>query len=138
MELGKMLAISYREYQNYMRDELKEFSLGNTDYPLLLVLDKFPGMSQNEVGRKTRLSKSVISKSVCKLLEMEYIQMTPDENHRQKNRLYLTKKGMEVLPYIDEKKDIWRGRVLQGNTEEDLEIFFRVLNNMFEKSLEMK
>jgi len=138
MELGKMLAISYREYQNYMREELKDFSLGNTDYPLLLVLDKFPGMSQNEVGRKTRLSKSVISKSVCKLLEMKYIQMTPDENHRQKNRLYLTEKGVKVLPYIQERKKLWRNRVLKGNNEEDLEIFFKVLNNMFENSLEMK
>lgn len=138
MELGKMLAISYREYQIYMREELKDFSLGNTDYPLLLVLDKFPGMSQNEVSRKTRLSKSVVSKSVCKMLEMEYIQMAPDENHRQKNRLYLTEKGIKVIPHINEKKGVWENKVLEGSTEEELKVFFKVLSNMFENSLEMK
>lgn len=135
MEIAKLIAISYRAYQSFMREALKDLKLGNTDYPILLVLKSKPGVSVGEISRYTKISKGLISKSVGKLTDMGFVSVEKDEGHKQRMNLYLTQRGEEVIPVIREKKDFWMDSVLQGSESEEVRVFYKVMENIYSNSI---
>lgn len=133
--LSKYISITYRQYQHYMREELKKYKIGNSDYPILLCLNNNPGICQNEVSRLTKLNKSLISKGVKKLIEYNYLSQKNDLHHKQKQKLFLTENGKKIIPDLKNIINNWKKIILKDLSESEVEILFKTMKKIDQNSM---
>lgn len=133
--LSKYISITYRQYQHYMREELKKYKIGNSDYPILLCLNNNPGICQNEVSRLTKLNKSLISKGVKKLIEYHYLTQENDLHHKQKQKLFLTESGKKIIPDLKNIINNWKKIILKDLSESEVEILFKTMKKIDQNSM---
>ena len=135
---SKYISITYRQYQHYMREELKKYKMGNSDYPILLCLNNNPGICQNEVSRLTKLNKSLISKGVKKLIEYEYLYQEDDLHHKQKQKLFLTKSGKKIIPDLKDIITRWKKIILKDLTESEIDTLYKLMKKIDQNSMTIK
>lgn len=135
---SKYISITYRQYQYYMREELKKYKIGNSDYPIILCLNNNPGICQNEVSRLTKLNKSLISKGVKKLIEYNYLHQEEDTHHKQKQILFLTQNGEKIIPDIKDIINHWKKIIFKGLTESEIEILYKAMKKIDQNSITIK
>ncbi|UUV17339.1 MarR family winged helix-turn-helix transcriptional regulator [Fusobacteria bacterium ZRK30] len=136
--LSKYISITYRQYQHYMREELKKYKIGNSDYPILLCLSNNYGICQNEVSRLTKLNKSLISKGVKKLIEHGYLYQEDDLHHKQKQKLFLTKNGEKIIPDLKNIINHWKKIILKDLSESEIDTLFKVMKKIDQNSMIIK
>lgn len=135
---SKYISITYRQYQHYMREELKKYKIGNSDYPILLCLNNNPGICQNEVSRLTKLNKSLISKGVKKLIEYEYLYQEEDTHHKQKQKLFLAKSGKKIIPDLKDIITRWKKIIFKDLTESEIETLYKIMEKVDQNSMTIK
>lgn len=135
MNINKHLSFVYRLRQKYILEKLEPFEIGNTDYPLLLFLEKNSGYGQNEISREINMNKSLVTRSVLLLEKKEYIYKKISPENRKKNLLFLSEKGKEILPKIRQIIEGWEEQVLKDFTEEDIKKIDFLLEKMYLNSL---
>ena len=135
---SKYISITYRQYQYYMREELKKYKIGNSDYPILLCLNNNPGICQNEVSRLTKLNKSLISKGVKKLTEYGYLYPESDLHHKQKQKLFLTESGKNIIPDLIDIIIRWKKLIFNDLTESEIEILYKIMKKIDHNSMTIK
>ncbi len=136
--LSKYISITYRQYQHYMREELKKYKIGNSEYPILLCLNNNPGICQNEVSRLTKLNKSLTSRGVKKLIEYEYLYQEDDLHHKQKQKLFLTKRGEQLIPDLKKIITHWKEIILKDLSDSEIETLYRVMEKIDQNSMTIK
>lgn len=136
--LSKYISITYRQYQHYMREELKKYKIGNSDYPILLCLSNNHGICQNEVSRLTKLNKSLISKGVKKLIEYDYLYQEDDLHHKQKQKLFLTKSGEKIIPDLRKIITHWKKIILKDLSESEIDILYKIMKKIDQNSMTIK
>ncbi len=72
-----------------------------TEWRVIVILGRFPGLTASDVVEKTAIDKVSISRAVRNLVEKGYLQRRTDKNDRRRLLLYLTRgKGKKVLESI--------------------------------------
>ena len=135
---SKYLSLTYRQYQHYMRDKLKEYKIGNSEYPILFCLKSNPKSCQNQVVKLSKLNKSLVSKGVKKLNELEYIKILIDSNHSQRQNLVLTEKGEKLIPKIEKFIMEWEEIIMDGLATEDRKNLYKFMERVEENSIKMR
>ncbi|OQY41914.1 MAG: hypothetical protein B6227_03815 [Fusobacteriia bacterium 4572_74] len=135
---SKYISITYRQYQHYMREELKKYKIGNSDYPILFCLSNNPGICQNEVSRLTKLNKSLTSKGVKKLIECKYLYQEDDLHHKQKQKLFLAKSGKKIIPDLKNIITRWEKIILKDLAESEIEILYKIMKKIDQNSMAIK
>ena len=77
-----------------------KFALSVTEWRIMAVLGEYPGASADEVSVKTQIEKSIISRSLQKLLKRHLVVREVDEADRRRQNLRLTKTGQDVYKQI--------------------------------------
>lgn len=135
---SKYVSITYRQYQHYMREKLKKYKIGNSDYPILLCLSNNTGICQNEVSRLTKLNKSLTSKGVKKLIENGYLSQKEDTHHRQKQKLFLTPKGTEIVPDLKDIIICWEKIIFKDLIDSEIKILYKIIEKVEQNSMTIK
>ena len=135
MIAGGYLSVVYRQRQNFMRDKLQKFDIGVTDYPLLMILNKNQGLGCNEISKTNFINKSLVSKSVSKLIKLGYLMQKKDPNHRQRINLFLTDKGKGIIPEIRKITVEWEEKVMEDLSTDERKAFYLLMKKMYERSL---
>lgn len=72
-----------------------------TEWRVVVVLGRFPGLTASEVVERTAMDKVSISRAVHSLIEKGFLQRQTDRSDRRRMRLYLTRgRGKKVLESI--------------------------------------
>jgi DNA-binding MarR family transcriptional regulator len=72
-----------------------------TEWRILAVLGRYPGLTASEVGERTAMDKVAISRAVKTLMGKGLLQRRTDESDRRRRRLFLTPgRGQSVLDEI--------------------------------------
>jgi DNA-binding MarR family transcriptional regulator len=121
-----------------MRVELKKYKIGNSDYPILLCLSNNSGICQNEVSRLTKLNKSLISKGVKKLIICNYIYQENDTHHKQKQKLFLSKSGIKIIPNLINIITHWEKIILKDLSNSEIEFFQKIMKRIEKNSITIK
>ena len=136
MIVGGYLSVIYRQRQNFMRDKLQNLDIGVTDYPILLILNHCEGMGCNEISKKYFINKSLVSKSISKLITLGYLEQKRDPSHKQRLNIYLTTRGREVIPEIRGYSREWEDEAMGEMTSEERELLKQLLKKIYERSLD--
>ncbi len=100
--IGKQISHISRNIQWIIQHELEAYGIGSGPHFFLHLIQKNPGITQNEVSHRTDIDKATAAKGLAKLEQLGYIERIPDENDRRIRHLHLTEAGKTVIPTITE------------------------------------
>jgi DNA-binding MarR family transcriptional regulator len=76
------------------------FALSVTEWRIMAVLGETPGQSGEEVSNKTQIEKSILSRSIKKMLARNLIERTIDTQDRRRQVLKLSDVGKDIYSEI--------------------------------------
>lgn len=131
--LGSYANLISRYTQAYANEVLAKYKLSSGTFPYLLVLDRKEGINQNEISKELNIDKSMSARAIRKLIKLKYVTKNEDNADSRAFKLYLTKKGKEVIPALKEELRCWNKFLTQGFSEEEeeklVDLLSRVLDN---------
>ncbi|AGK98847.1 MarR family winged helix-turn-helix transcriptional regulator [Clostridium pasteurianum] len=128
--LTKLNGKIYRSTQCYIDKRLEKFKLSTGIYPYLLILNETEGISQNEISRELSVDKAMSARTIKKLIELGYIEKRENKEDIRAYRLFLTDKGREVIPEIIKVIHSWIAILVEGCSEEEMEIGIEFLDKV--------
>ncbi len=128
--IGKEVFELSRDIKLLLQKNLTGFSLGDCQLGILFELFKNQGITQDQVSRNRKLDKTTIAKAVGKLVKNGYIYKERDISDKRSFNLFLTEKGIDFKPTLEEIISI-ENNVLKDNiTLEELKVFFKITRQM--------
>ena len=76
------------------------FQLSVTEWRVIAVLGRFPGLSANEVAERTAMDKVAVSRAVARLLESGRLQRDLHEGDRRRSVLELSEAGYAIFDAV--------------------------------------
>ena len=128
--IGKYNSILYRLSQAFISAELKEDAIGSGQYPFLLVLYQYDGISQEELSNRLIIDKGTTARAVSKLEAAGYVQRRSDPDDRRLNRVYLTQQGRDVRPKLYETLGKWSEVMLKDLSQDEQESLLHTLHKV--------
>ena len=102
-----------------------------TEWRILAVLGRFPGLTASEVVARTAMDKVAISRGVKSLMERDLLQRRTDDGDRRRQRLYITPDaGAKVLHQIIPQARSYEHALLQSLTPEERAAFSHLLTKL--------
>ncbi len=116
------------------KSERLEGELLGCHHPFVFCISKNPGMSQDEIARHICLNKSTVTRALAYLEEHGFVRREPDASDKRMLRVYPTEKMRDALPRVKEISGEWNRLISSGISEDDMEVFGRVLEKMEEQA----
>ena len=119
------MAGSYRE----------KHDISITEWRILAVLGRYPGLTASEVVEKTAMDKVAISRGVKTLMSRNLLKRQTDPNDRRRRRLYLTnRKGQKVMEQVIPQARRYEQRLLEALDPEETKALRLILDKLQQKS----
>ncbi len=129
--LTKRISHISKSTQYHMDEVLKPYHLSSGTYPFLLALWQDEGINLEKISRKVNVDKALSTRTIQKLIELEYLEKLNDEQDSRACRLFLTEKGKYVIPLIKKEINMWIDNITADLLPEEKDS----LNTMLEKVL---
>ena len=124
---GKLIAILHRKAQIFYTHSLKEADIGASEYPILLLLYRKDGVTQDEISQNLLLDKSAVTRAVQSLVNKGLAERKKDTEDHRCNRIFLTDKADAYRNLIESVRVSWNETLLEHMSQEEKEIFSRLL-----------
>ena len=123
-----------RNAANFSQRQLNQYGLGTSEYDVLHCVRKHPGMSQQEICEELGMEKSALAHCVANLEDKGFIRREIDPSDKRRKCLYAEEKaelfkGERVILEAD-----FYGWLMEDIPQEDLNVFLRVLDTIYQKS----
>ena len=100
----------------------------------MMILAEYPDVSADEVCRRTKIEKSVVSRAVARLLSRHLINRDMDEKDRRRSILRLSVTGLSVYDEVMPIARDYEAELLADLTAEELEAFNDMIDKLMEKA----
>lgn len=117
--ISKYSSIVYRISQIYYDERLVAYQIGGGQQFFLLRIYDSPGLNQYQLAQKGHFDKGTTARAVKKLENLGYIKRIVDESDRRFTKLYVTKKGKEIVRTIMDVVEDWYTILVEGLSEEE-------------------
>ena len=111
-----------------------KFALSMPEWRIMMVLAEYPDVSADEVCRRTKIEKSVVSRAVARLLSRHLINRDVDEKDRRRSILRLSGTGLSVYDEVMPIARDYEAALLAGLTAAELETFNKMIDTLMEKA----
>lgn len=101
--------------------------LSAAHWPLIWTVIRDPGRSQEEITQNICLNKSTVARSLAQLEENAYVVRIPKTEDKRCLLVYPTEKMYELMPTLRTIVSDWYDHILEGMSEDELEVFQSVL-----------
>jgi len=127
--LGYMLGRSLRVFKNKMVSDCKEKDIDITfeQFYILHLLHSNCDLIQRDLATQLQKDKSIIVRQINCLLDNQYVVRLTNKDDKRIKNLILTKKGFEILNQMKEIASELSNKLLSGVSQNDFEIFHKVL-----------
>ena len=132
--VGKYIASIYRNSQCIINKKLEGYDIGSGQHDFLYSICKNEGISQTELSKQLYIGKATTAKTVKHLEKIGYIRREKDPEDKRVYRLYLTEKGHEIAPLVNEvyggMLDLYGKGFSQEEYEHIVHILKKILGNL--------
>ncbi|GIX32653.1 MAG: MarR family transcriptional regulator [Lysobacterales bacterium] len=132
----RLSVLSNRMSQALARFYAERFDLSITEWRVLAVLARHPGISANEVAERTAMDKVAVSRAVRRLLTSGRLLRDVDDGDRRRSRLRLSEKGAAIYRLIAPLALDFERRLLALLSPEDQRRLDRALERLAAQDLE--
>jgi len=136
MPLGAVISIIHRAHQIILNDRLKPYGLTFGQFPVLMMLSHHQNITQEMLARHFRIDKGTIARAVKKLEDAGYVRRITDPENRRAVRLFLTEKGVQIVPVIKQIDREWEDMTCTGISTENRTHTYVLLRNLAQTSID--
>jgi DNA-binding MarR family transcriptional regulator len=133
----KMDIVSERAKEVASKVYQREVGLGLRELRLMRFIGSYPGLTLSSLVVQTHVEKTLVSKAVTALVARELVVRSIGEADARKISLHLTKKGEKLVKEADFIGQRMEKKLMQDIPEEDVVVFRRCLELLYEASDEM-
>ena len=131
----RLSVLSNRISSAIAREYSQRFALTVTEWRVMAVLGRYPGLSASKVAQRTAMDKVAVSRAVARLLESGLIEREFDDDDRRRSVLRLSDAGYTVYDEVAPLALDFERHVLDGMPEDERELLFRLLDRLDELEL---
>lgn len=121
-----------KQYIGAVSKKLRQLEIDRYYYTLITIYDNQPEITQQQLADKLQTDKVTTFRVVDHFCRVGYVRREVNPEDRRSMYLYLTPKGMKVIPEIKRAYMMLNAICLEGVDEQDKEIFFKVLSKIIE------
>ncbi|MBC1813686.1 MarR family winged helix-turn-helix transcriptional regulator [Listeria booriae] len=132
--IAKSMSIVNRCGNTFKLNRLKEHGLGVGQLRYITTLYHHGGLSQDTIVKRFMVDKANVARHIQRLEDLGMIRREVDQTDKRKHLIYLTEKGEEMQPIIEETMKAWSGILTDGFTEEEREQLVHLLVRMAENA----
>jgi len=126
------LAILSNRISGMIAETYKDkFALTVTEWRIMAVLGEYPGASADEVSIKIQIEKSIVSRSLQKLLKRHLVKREVDKADRRRQNLTLTKTGQDVYRQIIPVSYDYEDQLLKCFNKEERAVFDGFIDRLY-------
>lgn len=129
---GKMISILHRKAQIYYTRVLKDYGISSAEYPVLFLLHKQEGLTQDEISAAILIDKSAVTRVLQSLSDKGLIERKKGSSDRRLNYIFLTDRGREIKEPIYDAIDHWNNILTAHMTDQERTDFLRLLSRSVE------
>lgn len=96
----RLSVLSNRISQTIASAYAARFGIGVTQWRVIAVLGRYPGLSANAVAERTAMDKVAVSRAVARLLERDLLQREAHGDDRRRSVLELSAAGYDVYDEV--------------------------------------
>jgi DNA-binding MarR family transcriptional regulator len=122
---------------NIARVYEKRFGVSIPEWRVIAILGRFPGLSAVEVADRTLMDKVAVSRAVTKLIKNGRIDREFADADRRRSILNLSDQGRQVHNEIAPLALQFEQELLQDISDEELQVFNKVLEQLLEKARQL-
>ncbi|NIP17853.1 MAG: MarR family transcriptional regulator [Xanthomonadales bacterium] len=109
----------------------KQFSLSITEWRVVAMLGRFPGLTASEVMQRTAMDKVAVSRAVHHLLDKGLLVRTPHEEDRRRQLLHLAPgDGVALFNEVVPKALEYERQFVSSLSDAERERFSELLNKL--------
>ena len=123
----KSISILYRKSHIWLSNSCAQYDLTAAQALVILIVCDFQTLTQDEITKRLSLDKSVIAKTVNKLLETGFLERHTNARDKRTYDICPTEKAWAVYPAIKDQIDACFARMTQAMTAEGRAEFKRLL-----------
>ena len=132
----RLSVLSNRISSAIAREYSKRFGLGVTEWRVMAVLGRYPGLSANQVAQRTAMDKVAVSRAVARLLEADRLLRSFDDDDRRRSVLHLSEAGYAVYDQVAPLALAFEQHVLEGMPADERALLFRLLDRLDELEIQ--
>jgi DNA-binding MarR family transcriptional regulator len=133
--VGRIIACLYRHARIYFEKELAPFGLGSGALPVLIALLHHDGITQQKLAEHLHVDKATTTRTITKLIELDYVRREHDPEDKRAYRLFVTEKARKTAPEIHNVLHSWTAILSEGLTDEEKETALGLLRHMRDNAL---
>jgi len=133
---GRYISVIYRHLQILLNNRLNSYGVGSGQYIFISAIYKNQGISQKDLTKLIKIDRATTAKALLKLEQNGYVDRIKDKDDKRYHKLYLTKKGIDFIPILDEIQDNLTNILSEGmdpdeysKTIKSLELIFNNVQN---------
>ena len=123
----KSISILYRKSHIWLSNGCAQYGLTAPQALVILIVCDFKSLTQEDITKRLSLDKSVIAKTVAKLVEMKFLVRTPNAKDKRTYDILPTEKAWEAYPFVKQQIDDCFHRMTRQMTEQEQGEFKRLL-----------
>ena len=112
------------------------FALGVTEWRVMAVIGRYPGLSAGEVAQRTAMDKVAVSRAVAGLVDAGRLQRDTHGDDRRRSVLQLTDDGHRIYDEIAPLALAFEQRLLDGIDVAERKLLFGLLDRLDELELQ--
>jgi DNA-binding MarR family transcriptional regulator len=126
----RLSVLSNRISQDIARLYADRFGLGITEWRVLAVLGRYPGLSASQLAERTAMDKVAVSRAVASLLAAGRVTRTTHGDDRRRSVLELSGEGQRVYAEVAPAAIAYERRLLACLCPEDQSALSRLLQQL--------
>jgi len=131
----RLSVLSNRISDAIAREYSQRFALGVTEWRVMAVLGRWPGLSASQVAQRTAMDKVAVSRAVARLLESGRLSRSADSDDRRRSLLHLSPAGQAIHDEVVPQAIEFERRLLDGVDRAERDSLFRLLDRLDELEL---
>jgi DNA-binding MarR family transcriptional regulator len=117
----------------------KQHDISVTEWRILAVLGRFPGLAAKEIANRTAMDKVAVSRAVKSLVEKKLLQRIIDPSDRRRQALHITpEKGWKLLQKVIPLAKNYEQQLLDALTAGEKAALFVALEKLQSKASNLK
>lgn len=129
-EILREIGMIARALDSISNIEFKEYDLTKGQYLYLVRICENPGVIQEKLAEMIKVDRTTASRAIKKLEINGFIEKKEDIHNKKIKKLFPTKKGENVYPFIKRENDYSNSVALEGFSEREVETIFNLLQRV--------
>jgi DNA-binding MarR family transcriptional regulator len=130
----RLSVLSNQISQGIARTYEHRFGLSVTEWRVIAILGRFPGLSASEIGERSAMDKVAISRAVRRLIDQGRVEREASTADRRTRHLFLTNAGRLVYDAIAPAALDYEKRLLACLDDDERRQFDRLIERLSEAS----